>query len=530
MLIRRLLRRAPPSFFRLPFHYRSHADFLIFKDQRWTRAQVAQGIRQLASGLTTLGLKPGDRLAVMLPACPEAVMAVFLNSAIPTIIVPLNPLLGEYELRHILNDCGASAIIVPQSWMGRDFVALLRRLLPQTPALRRVIVNHLEAGDGDVFWGFSEVLALGQKPLRPVKAAADIVLLIYTSGTTGLPKGVALSRSAAMSLLSPRTLLSGQAGALDCLLLPLSFHHLAALWGLTAGLWLGKRVVLTDQLDPHGLLAAIEREGVTRIGATATLFRLLLATPGQERYDLSSVQRLTFASEPVSAEIAEAVAERFRCPLLNYYGATETGLISWSQPGDPWQQVAETVGKAAPGVRIRIAALADGRPLGVEQNGEVRIKSSQVMAGYYNNPALTAQAFDAEGWFGTGDLGHVDGRGYLHLHGRKDDLIIRAGQNIHPAEIERFLEQHPAVLRAGVIGVRDGLQTEAVQAFIKLRPAAALTAADLHFYCRGQLAPHQIPARFHFLDALPLTETGKLQRYRLRQLAEQVNPHDPAAP
>ena len=529
MVVRKLLGRINPQrLVDLAFRVRPNSEFIIFQDQRLTRRQVFARVKALAAGLQALGVKKGDRVATLLPACPEAVYTAFLPSVLGNVNVPLNPLLGEHELRHILADCGAKVVIITQNWYGQDHAATLAHLLPDLPDLRYVVVHDASDGDGQTFLPLQDVISLG-KPLRRAKVSvSDTVLISYTSGTTGQPKGVAHTQSRywglAVSSVSPRLDLS----LLRCLLLPFPPYHYAGLFGITATLLAGGKVILMDRFDPQLMLEYIQTEKVSQIGGSPTMYRWLLRTPGQERYDMSSVRRVTFSTEPLPLDLAQALHERMGCHLENIYGLTESMVISWTSLEDTWERAATTVGKPVPGARVRIVD-DERRPLPAGERGEIAVQTSQMMTGYYCDPELTAQVLDEEGWFYTGDIGYVGEDGYLRLVDRKKDLIIRGGENIYPAEVEQYVERHPLIRRAGVIGVPSEVGGEAVWAYLELQPGATLTAKEALNFCRGQIAPFKIPAQVRFVERLPTTATGKVQKFKLREMAAQeLIAHDPS--
>ena len=528
MALRSVLSRLNPRLLiSLAYRVRPASEFIIFGEQRLTRGQVFANIQALAAGLQVLGVQKGDRVATLLPGCPEAVYPLFLPPILGTIHVPLNPLLGEYELRYILADCGAKAVITTRQWYGIDHPARLARLLPELPELRHVLVHGATTGecragwqpaDGRVFRPLASVMAAGQAPKPARISLHEPALLTYTSGTTGQPKGVLHSRAwRGLAGLSGSRL---SLGALRCLLLPHPPHHFAGMFGIMAALLAGGKVILLDRFDPEQMLATIERERVTQIGGAPTMYQWLLQTPGQARYDLSSVQRITTSSEKVPPDLAQAIYERFGCSLENFYATTETNLISWTAVDDPWERAATTVGQPAPGVTVRIVDEAR-QPLPIGAPGEIAVRTPQIMLGYYNDPVLTAQVLDAGGWYYTGDIGYLGEDGYLRLVDRKRDLIIRGGQNIYPAEIEHYLERHPLIRRAGVVGLPGHLGSEEVWAFLEPHPGARLTVRDVLEFCRGQIAPFKIPDQVRFAARLPSTAAGKVQRFKLRELATQ---------
>jgi acyl-CoA synthetase (AMP-forming)/AMP-acid ligase II len=345
------------------------------------------------------------------------------------------------------------------------------------------------------------------------------VLISYTSGTTGLPKGVVHSLGRYWGVLVESAGARLNLRALRCLLLPFAPYHYAGQFGVVAALLAGGRVVLMERFDPQHALDLIESERVSQIAGSPTMYQWLLRAPGQEKRDLSSVQRLTFSTEPMSVDLARALHDRLGCCLENFYGTTESMLISWTGVEDPWERAATTVGRPVPGAQVRIVD-EERRPVAQGARGEIAVRTSQMMDGYHGDPELTAQVLDGEGWFYTGDIGTIDDDGYLRLLDRKDGVIIRGGQNIWPAEVERYLEGHGQIRRAAVVGVPSRVSGEAVWAYLEPYPGAALTAREVMDYCVGQIASFKIPEQIRFVERLPTTPTGKVQRYRLREIAE----------
>ncbi len=512
----------------LAFHFRPNSELIVFGGQRLTRRQVFASIQALGGALQTLGVQPGDRVATLLPACPEAVYSMFLPQTIGTVNVPLNPLLGERELCHILGNCGAKVVITAQQWYGQDFPNLLRRLQPDLPALEYVLTRGQGEGDGRMFFPLEPLLARARPARRARIRGDETTMITYTSGTTGLPKGVMHTPQRNFSLATPAVNARLDLGLMRCLLLPFPLYHFAGMIGVTAALLAGGKVALMERFDPEEMLLRIAQEKVSQVIGSPTMYRLLLRWPGQERCDLSSVRRLTFSTEPCPPELARALHERLGCGLENVYGTTESRMISWTGAEDSWEMAATTVGRPAPGVQVRV--VDDQRlPLPPGGRGEIIVKTPQMMTGYYQAPELNAAAFDAEGWFSTGDIGWLGEDGFLRLVDRKKDLVIRGGQNIFPAEVEAYLAEHPAVRRVAVIGVAHPLAGEALWAYVERQPGAALTEIELLNFCRGQIAPFKIPDQVRFVEHLPLSAVGKVQKYQLRQAAleERNRPNAP---
>lgn len=514
----------------LAFTLLPRREFLLSRGQRLTRGAAWSAIRALAAGLHALGVRRGERVVTLLPPCPEAVYPLFLPWLLGNVNVPLNPLLREAELRHILTDCEASVVITTGRWRGQDFPALFARLQPELPALRTVIVCDAErsalypgqlpyaaATRSGAAISCGAATSCGAAIAPGALSPDDLALLAYTSGTTGQIKGVAHTRRRMMALL-PRAFGRLFWEPLRCLLTPFPPFHYAGMFSLVSALLAGGKVVLLDRFDPRAILESIERERVDHLAAAPTLYRWLLQTPAAERYDLRSLRTCTFSTEPCPPELAEGLHRRFGCRVQNIYGTTESMVIAWTGAHDSWERAATTVGRPAPGVRVRIVDEAR-QPLPAGATGEIAVQTSQMMTGYYRDPALTAQVLDGAGWFYTGDLGAWDSAGYLRLVDRKKDLIIRGGQNVYPAEVETCLKQLPGVRQVAVVGIPTALAGEAIWAYVEPHPGAALGASEVLAHCRERLAPFKMPAELRFVERLPVTATGKVEKYRLREWA-----------
>ncbi len=380
----------PQKLLKTAFSLHPASELIIFEAQRLTRRQVFENILALAGGLQSLGVHMGERVVSLLPACPESVYTLFLPETLGTVHVPLNPMFSERELVHILKDCGAAVVVTCQRLYGRDFPAMLERMLPELPDLRLVVVVNAAQADGPVFFGMEPLLAR-RKPLElPRLDGRAVAVITYTSGTTGLPKGVMHSLPRLFSLVGPGLDLR----LARCMLLPFPLYQIGGMIGVVGPLISGGKIILMERFDPVRMLESIQNERVTQVAGSPTMFRLMLANPAISRFDLSSLRRVTYGSEPCSPELARAIYERFRCGLENIYATTESMIISWTRPRDDLETVAATVGKPVAGVRLRIVDDLR-RPVKAGTPGEVAVKSSMMMLGYYNDPGLTAQVLDA---------------------------------------------------------------------------------------------------------------------------------------
>ncbi len=389
-------------------------EYLVSGDARYTRRQLLDRVDSLAAGLQALGVRKGDRVATLLPACPEALYAFLLPWALGTVEMPLDPALNEDALCRILAAGGAKVVLTTRNWQGHDLAARVAALRPRLPDLRYVLAQD-EGGAA----AFSiEGLIAGKSPLwRASVSPSEVGHIVHTAGAGGRPKGVVHRRGACWALARPFAQERLVANAGQCLLLayPL-YRYPARLEALTA-LLAGARLVLAGDGDPQQLLALIRREQVTRLCGPPELYRRLLQVVEQAGGDLSTLQQVTLTGEPCPPGLAQALHERLHCRLEGYYWTTEGGLISCTGASEPWEHVAETVGRPLPGVELRIV---DGRrrSLPVGEQGQVAVRSRQVMVGYHEDPVATASALDRDGWLYTGDEGLLGEDGCLRLTGR----------------------------------------------------------------------------------------------------------------
>jgi long-chain acyl-CoA synthetase len=479
---------------------------------RWhTSGQLADRAARLATGLAGLGVRPGDRLLVLMANCPEVLITYSAAWRAGAVVTPLLFLVSEDELRHALNDSGAVGVVTTV-----EFVPKVSAALTGAPGVRFVLVPGAQAAEpaapGVPVLDFDEV-ASGEPGSIADRAGTDLAALLYTGGTTGRSKGVPLTHTNLVWCGWAATNASEVTG-LNRFLLPLPLAHAYGLLVTCMGLHRTEpgQTYLMRWFDPAGWLDLAERHRVQRTALVPSMIQMLLAQPLAER-DLSALVAVASGAAPLAAE----VRERFEAlvpsaQIYEGYGCTESGSLISSNPLG--RRRAGSVGLPVPGCEVSIQDEAC-RALLPGADGEICVRSPGVTGGYWRAPDATAVAL-AGGWLHTGDIGHLDEDGYLYVVDRKKDLIIRGGFNVYPRDVEDVLLAHPAVAMAAVIGRPDPRLGEEVVAFVSLCPGAAATPEELVAHAKAHLAATKYPREVHVVDAIPLTSVGKLDRKRLR--------------
>jgi fatty-acyl-CoA synthase len=486
-------------------------------------ATVDAQAESLAAALAGFGIEPGDRIALILPSCPEFVVTLFAAAKLGAQVVPLNPRLAVSELQYLLRHSESVCAVTIEQYGGLDYLQLFEEIMPQLPELQYLVT----VGDEDLWYDdrifqFEDLLSAGAGrdfASGPVQSDPEACFaLLYTSGTSGKPKGVELSHA---------NLLSAAAGtARGVELVPddrlVGISALFHVYGLTAGLLssvlAGSSIVLQDESDAPATLEAAASWAATVHFGIPTLFVRELGLLSQGAELPRALRLAVVAGAPVPDGLVLALSEQFGVPVVTGYSLTETAsTVCSSVPGDPAVKRRFTVGRPLPGTHIRIAdpESASGGDLPVESVGEIRVKGPGVMLGYYRQPRRTAEAFDDQGYFRTGDLGLVDEDGYLHLVGRTKDVIIRAGFVVYPRVLESRVEAHPAIQEAAAVGVPDELLGEAVCACVVPVEGAIVNAQEIVDWCRETLADELVPDSVRFVDSLPRTATGQVRRVEL---------------
>jgi fatty-acyl-CoA synthase len=503
-------------------------DFLIFEDRSWSYSEVEEDARSLAAALTNLGIEPGDRVAVILPGCPEWVVSLFALAQIGAVVVPLDPRLTQAELQYMLRHSQAVCAITVETLHGVDYLQLFEDLLPYLPELQYLVtVGEEDLWYDDRIYQFEDLVSAGRGRSLEIEVDEDpdrLFTIIYTSGTTGKPKGVELSQRNLVHV-AVGTVQGIGLEADDRVAGVTAFFHVFGLGpGILGTALAGASLVLQEEFDPVEGLDLIQRHGVTVQYGVPTVFAGELREQRRKARDLGSLRLGLVAGAPMPEELFTEV-EAELCPLLlSAYSLSETSsTLTMTTPSDPAEKRRFTVGRPLPNTSIRVLD-EEGAELPPESLGELAVKGPGVMKGYYRQPRETAQSFDQDGYLKTGDLGIVDEDGYVHLVGRRRDVIIRGGSNVYPREVEDRLHAHPAVLEAAVVGIRDEILGEAICAAVVPMEGAIVTDEEIRDWCRQTLTEYKVPDQVRFMDHLPMTGTGKIRRVELARLVEAEEP------
>jgi len=492
---------------------------LAFYEVRLTYAQLNARACRLANALLSLGLTRGDRVAALLPNCPQFLEAYFAAAKIGAVFVPLNFRLAGPEIGRLLDSCAAEVLIYGDEFI--ESIAPLPRSASFPRRLVRVAASTVHAVPLATTREYESWI--GEFPDSEPNvdvAIADDQLIVYTSGTTGDPKGAVLTHG--------NTLFSSLTKIIDFSLTPSDtiavfgpLFHVGPLMDLTIPtLQRGGTVVLgrSRGFDPEHLLAVLEKERATVVTIYPAMWRRVLALPAPGRYDLSSLRLLLTGGEPMPAALLGAIYERFPIPFVNTYGSTEGGPVTtFLRPEDRFEKIG-SIGKPAFGVQVRIVD-EHGDEVEPGSVGELVVRSPVVCRGYWKHPDATAAA-PRNGWWHTGDLARTDGEGFLWIAGRKKDMIISGAENIYPVEIEAVISTLDGVAEVAVVGMPDAQWGEAVAAFVVRKPGSEVDETRILEHCRVKLAGYKKPRHIFFVDELPRTTVGKVSRGALRRQVE----------
>jgi len=487
---------------------------------RATYAELWREIDRAARGLIARGVRAGDRVGIWAPNRFEWVVIQYATARVGAILVTINPAYKAGELRHALNQAGVSLLVLARGFRDTDYLPLLDAVRADCPALRETIVLE---DDWATFLAGGERVTGDELVAREFSLRhGDPINIQYTSGTTGAPKGATLSHRNILN----NAYFSGRTAGYrehDRVCVPVPFYHcFGMVLGSLACVVHGACIVVPgESFVPADVLSTIERERCTALYGVPTMFIAELADPGFDRYDLSSLRTGMMGGAPCPVEVMKQVRSRMHMSEVAIIcGMTETAPLSTqTTPDDPVAKRVATVGRAHPHIELKVVDPETGEivPRGVA--GEQCTRGYSVMLGYWDDLEATRRAVDADGWMHTGDLAVMDSDGYLSIVGRIKDMIIRGGENIYPREIEEFLHALPGVADAHVIGVPSERYGEEVMAWVKPQAGASLSPADLVAACRGRIATFKIPAHWRIVESFPMTVTGKIQKFRLRELA-----------
>ena len=506
---------------------------------RYTWRQLADAVDQHARALMALGVQPGDRLGIWAPNCAEWCITQFASAKVGAILVNINPAYRASELDYALGQSGCRWVICADAFKSSDYHAMLSGLVPglakghpgalnceRFPALRGVVSLAVTPPPGFLAWHdlqaraaavSAEALAERQAQLQP----GDPINIQYTSGTTGFPKGATLSHS---NILNNGYMVGESLGLTehDRLVVPVPLYHcfgmvMANLGCMTHGSTL---IYPNDAFDPLATLRAVAEEKATALYGVPTMFIAELDHPQRSAFDLSSLRTGIMAGATCPIEVMRRVIDEMHMAEVQIaYGMTETSPVSLQTgANDDLERRVTSVGRTQPRLENKVID-ADGNSVPRGEIGELCTRGYSVMLGYWNNPKATAESIDDEGWMHTGDLAVMDEQGYVRIVGRSKDMIIRGGENIYPRELEEFFFTHPAVADVQVIGVPCSKYGEEIVAWVRLHPGHLVTEEQLREWARARIAHFKVPRHFRFVDEFPMTVTGKVQKFRMREIS-----------
>lgn len=519
-------------------------EFMVYADRdlRFTYAQFNERVDQLAKGLLYIGIKPGDKVGIWANNVPDWLTFMFATAKIGAILVTINTSYKTSELEYLLQNADVNTLCLIDGFRDSDYVSMIFELIPELktnqrgnlksekfPELKNVIFIGPQKHRG--MYNTSELILLGSHiddlELEQIKeniSCHDVVNMQYTSGTTGFPKGV---------MLSHHNILNNGYAAGECqrfthnerllVCVPL-FHCFGCVLATCAAVSHGCTMVLVENFDPLMVLASVEKEKCTALYGVPTMFIAELNHPMFNLFDLRSLRTGIMAGSLCPIETMNQVMQQMHMKdIIIVYGLTESspGMTATRAHNSP-EVRATTVGFEFPNVEVKVFNPETGAECGPEEQGEICCRGYNVMKGYYKNPEATAIAIDKNGWLHSGDLAVKSAEGFFRITGRIKDLIIRGGENIYPREIENFIYQMPEVEAVEVVGVPSKKYGEQVGAFIKLKSGRQLTEEEVQEFCRGKIARYKIPQFIFFVDGFPMTASGKIQKYKLRDLSLEI--------
>ena len=516
-------------------------DFIVYPDRnlRFSYAEFNIRVDNLAKALLHIGMRPDDKLGIFANNVPDWLTFMFACAKIGVVLVTINTNYKTHELDYLVKNSDLKAICIVNGWRDSDYVQMIYELVPELkesqrgylqsekfPFLKNVIFIGQEKHRG--MFNTAELILLGSQleeqlfnEIKSTISCHDVVNMQYTSGTTGFPKGVMLTHYNILNNgFATGQCMNYTTDERLCVCVPL-FHCFGCVLALCAIITHGATMVMVENFDPLVVLASVQKEKCTALYGVPTMFIAELNHPMFSMFDLSSLRTGIMAGAPCPIETMNEVMNKMNMSeIIIVYGLTESspGMTATRNHDAPSIR-STTVGKAYPAVEVKVANPETGEELKPGEQGELCCRGYNVMKGYYKNPEATAKAIDKDGWLHSGDLGVMDTDGYFRVTGRIKDMIIRGGENVYPREIENFLYTMPQIQAIEVAGVPSSKYGEQVGAFIKKRPGVELCEEDVTDFCRGKISRYKIPKYIFFVDDFPMTASGKIQKYKLRELS-----------
>ncbi|MEG1464623.1 MAG: AMP-binding protein [Mucinivorans sp.] len=515
-------------------------DFMVFPDRNLRLSYAEFNLRadRFAKGLLHIGVRHGDKVGVWAKNIPDWLTLMFACSKIGAVLVTVNTNYKTTELEYVMRNADIHTMCLMNGYRDSDYVAIINEIVPELktsqrgflksdklPELRNIVYLGAEKHRG--MYNSAELNVLGaqisDENLRRASALTscqDVVNMQYTSGTTGFPKGV---------MLTHYNIINNGVSIGDCmaytpddrllLCVPL-FHCFGCVLGVSAVITHGVSMVVVEDFDPLRVLASVQKEKCTSLYGVPTMFVAELHHPMFDMFDMSTLRTGIMAGAPCPIEFMKQVIEKMNCrDIIIVYGLTETSPgMTATKVTDPIEIRCTTVGQALPDVEVRVVDPATGEECAVDQIGEMCCRGYNVMKGYYNDPKATAAAIDKDGFLHSGDLGARDANGYFRITGRIKEMIIRGGENVYPREIENFLLTHPAILDVQVAGIPSHKYGEQIGAYIILKKGETISEHDVTDFCKGRISRYKIPKYIFFVDSYPLTASGKIQKYLLKDI------------
>ena len=508
---------------------------------RWTYKEFVDKVNEAARAFMAIGVKRGDRVGIWSPNRYEWTVTQFATAKVGAILVNINPAYGVHELKYAMNLAGISVLVTADSFKTSNYREMIYELAPElkrsapgklkadnVPDLRAVINVHPDNHEGMWTWqdflGFAGDVSEADLAKRQDELQFDDPINIqFTSGTTGNPKGATLTHHNILN----NGYFVGESQRLtenDRLVIPVPLYHcFGMVMGNLGCITHGTAMIYPSEgFDPKTVLQAVHQEKATALYGVPTMFIAELADPEFDSYDLSTLRTGIMAGSICPAEVMKKVNGKMHMKEVQIaYGMTETSPVSTQTSSlDPFEKQVTTVGRTQPHLETKIVDPGTGNVMPRGEIGELCTRGYSVMLKYWNNEEKTREAIDDAGWMHTGDLATMDEDGYIQIVGRIKDMVIRGGENIYPKEIEEFLYTHPAIEEVQVTGIPDEKYGEELIAWVKLRPDAdPVTAEDLQAFCKGKIAHFKIPKNYKFVDAFPMTVTGKIQKFKMREIS-----------